>query len=58
MAKRFGYARVSTTDQDLKIQQEALERAGCHAIFEEKVTGTKRDGRKDAHSGRSGQPFR
>ena len=47
MAKRFGYARVSTTDQDLKIQQEALERAGCHAIFEEKVTGTKRDGRKE-----------
>src|SRR5262245_38571404 len=43
--KLFGYARVSTTDQDLGLQREALERAGVNAIFEEKASGTKRGGR-------------
>jgi DNA invertase Pin-like site-specific DNA recombinase len=47
--KLFGYARVSTTDQDLALQREALERAGVNAgtIFEEKASGTKRDGRTE-----------
>ena len=31
--KLFGYARVSTTDQDLALQREALERAGVNTIF-------------------------
>jgi DNA invertase Pin-like site-specific DNA recombinase len=40
--RTFGYARVSTTDQDLTIQVEALERAGCDIIEREKVSGTSR----------------
>jgi DNA invertase Pin-like site-specific DNA recombinase len=47
--KLFGYARVSTTDQDLALQREALERAGVNTIFEEKASGTKRDGRTELH---------
>ena len=43
---RYGYARVSTTDQDLTVQREALERAGCAVIREEKVSGTSRQGRE------------
>ena len=48
MGKRYGYARVSTSEQDLTIQREALMGAGVHAdlVFAEKVTGTKRDGRE------------
>ena len=38
----YGYARVSTTDQDLTIQRVALEAAGCTIIREEKVSGTSR----------------
>jgi DNA invertase Pin-like site-specific DNA recombinase len=33
-------------DQDLSVQKAALERHGCHVIFEEKITGTKREGRE------------
>jgi DNA invertase Pin-like site-specific DNA recombinase len=44
--KRFGYARVSTTDQDLTIQHEQLTAAGCTIIRSEKATGTKREGRE------------
>ena len=43
----YGYARVSSTDQDLTIQREALERAGCALVREEKVTGTKLEGRNE-----------
>lgn len=45
MGRRIGYARVSTDDQDLAIQQGALARDGCAIVFEEKRSGTKRDGR-------------
>jgi DNA invertase Pin-like site-specific DNA recombinase len=34
-----GYARVSTLDQDPGLQLEALARAGCAPIYEEKVSG-------------------
>src|SRR5215203_4461349 len=44
---RIGYARVSTTDQDLTLQREALTAAGCTMIREEKVTGTTRSGRTE-----------
>ncbi len=39
----IGYARVSTDDQDLRLQRAALKEAGCKRTFEEKVSGTKRD---------------
>jgi len=38
--QRYGYARVSTHDQHTTIQVEALKAAGCHRVWEEKVSGT------------------
>lgn len=43
----YGYARVSTADQDLTVQREALEAAGCTIIREEKVSGTSTQGRAE-----------
>lgn len=37
---KFGYARVSTTDQDTAIQEATLRAAGCEVIRTEKATGT------------------
>lgn len=39
----IGYARVSTDDQDLRLQRAALTEAGCRRIYEEKVSGARRD---------------
>jgi DNA invertase Pin-like site-specific DNA recombinase len=39
----IGYARVSTGDQDLRLQRAALKEAGCRRTFGEKVSGAKRD---------------
>ena len=44
---KYGYARVSTSDQDLEIQRTALMTAGCDIVREEKVSGTSLNGRSE-----------
>ncbi len=39
----IGYARVSTDDQNLDHQREQLHGAGCERLFEEKISGARRD---------------
>lgn len=43
----YGYARVSTTDQDLALQEAALRSAGCEVIRSEKRSGTSTTGRTE-----------
>jgi DNA invertase Pin-like site-specific DNA recombinase len=43
----IGYARVSTTDQDLSIQEAALQAAGCDVIRAEKQSRTSTQGRAE-----------
>jgi len=37
----IGYARVSTTDQNLTLQKDALQKVECERIYEDEMTGTK-----------------
>lgn len=39
----FGYARVSKLDQNLDRQLDQLKKEGCERIYQEKVTGTRKD---------------
>jgi len=41
----IGYARVSTRDQDLTIQEDTLKAAGCERLYREKVSGAKAENR-------------
>ena len=43
----YGYARVSTLDQDLAVQRRALRAAGCSVIRAEQKSGNRRDGRTE-----------
>src|SRR5438552_14122032 len=46
----IGYARVSTTDQTLDLQKDALEKIGCTKIFTDTASGaqTERKGLEEA----------
>jgi DNA invertase Pin-like site-specific DNA recombinase len=46
----YGYARVSTSAQDLTIQREALKAAGCEIVRCEKVSGTSVQGRDELNN--------
>jgi len=49
---RIGYARVSTEDQSLELQHQALDDAGCERVFVDKLSGAraKRPGLDEALS--------
>src|SRR3954452_25040635 len=44
---RYGYARVSSTDQDCTLQEARLRDAGCEVIRAERVSGKSREGRDE-----------
>jgi DNA invertase Pin-like site-specific DNA recombinase len=43
----YGYARVSTSEQDFTLQEQALRAAGCQVIRAEKVSAARREGRTE-----------
>ncbi|MDD5113838.1 MAG: recombinase family protein [Methylobacter sp.] len=43
----YGYARVSSADQDYSLQEQALKQAGCDIIRAEKASGTSMNGRAE-----------
>ena len=47
---KHGYARVSSTDQSLEIQIEALTKAGCERVWSEKKSGASRESRQALES--------
>lgn len=44
---RYGYARVSTADQDCTLQEVRLKEFGCAVVRSEKVSGKSREGRDE-----------
>lgn len=49
---KVGYVRVSTHEQNLSLQKDALKKAGCGKIFQDRVSGakTERPGLREAKS--------
>ena len=43
----YGYARVSSADQDYTLQEQALRQAGCDVIRAEKASGTSMNGQTE-----------
>ncbi len=39
----LGYAPLSTDDQDLALQRRTLRATGCRRVYEEKLSGARRD---------------
>ena len=52
----YGYARVSTRDQDLAAQDAELMAAGCAKVFKEKVSGAKTTDRSWPRSSAGSNP--
>src|SRR5262249_62200981 len=50
MSPNYGYARVSSIDQDLSLQRAALKAAGATIIRAEKASGTSRKGRTEVET--------
>ena len=46
----YGYARVSTVEQDLTVQMDTLRRAGCAVVRSERRSGTTTEGRQELHT--------
>ena len=40
---KIGYARVSTTDQNLSVQIDGLEKEKCEKIYKEKLSGARKE---------------